>query len=100
MSPINDIVVHDFNRDGNLDLVLAGNRINTEPETTAYDAGKGLYLFGMGDGSFIVESNIKTSGLLIPGNCKGLALFELVGQRPAVLVANNNSTPQLFAWTR
>ncbi|WP_181039942.1 FG-GAP-like repeat-containing protein [Aureitalea marina] len=100
MSPVNDIVVHDFNRDGNLDVVLGGNRYNTEPETTAYDSGKGLYLFGLGDGSFIVQSDISESGLMILDNCKGLELFQLIGQRPAILVANNNSRPQLFAWTR
>lgn len=101
ISPIVDMVVYDFDKDGNLDVVIGGNMYNTEVETPAYDAGKGLYLKGLGDGTFLPLPKIQDSGIFMPLNTKDLALLHVGGeQRPTILTANNNSRLQLFAWTR
>ena len=101
LSPINDMVVYDFDKDGNLDVVLGGNMYNTEVETPAYDAGKGLFLQGKGDGTFTAIFEVDKSGVYMPHNVKGLELISISNEkRPAVLVANNNSSLQLFAWIR
>ncbi len=99
LSPINDMVVWDFNKDGNLDIVIGGNMIHTEVETTAYDAGKGLYLKGNGDGTFSTSSKIEVSGIFIPKDVKKLSFINVFQEkRPAILVANNNSTVHLLLW--
>lgn len=101
MAPINDMVVADFDKDGNLDLVIGGNKLHTEVETTSYDAGKGLFLRGKGDGSFEAYTKIEDSGIFMPDNVRQLELMRIFREkRPAVLVANNDGKLHLFAWTR
>ncbi len=101
LAPIQDIVVWDFNKDGNLDIVIAGNMYNTEVETPSYDAGKGLFLQGNGDGSFTPIDKIAKSGLFMPKDVQDLSLLMLSGSdRPAILTANNNDALQLFVWTQ
>ncbi len=100
LAPLNDMVIWDFDKDGNLDVIVAGNMYNTEVETPAYDAGKGLYLKGNGDGTFISYPKIDDTGIFMPLNVKDLQLIFLSEEkRPAILVANNNDGLQLFAWT-
>jgi hypothetical protein len=98
IAPINSIIVEDFDRDGNLDAVLAGNIFETEVETAAYDAGKGLYLKGHGDGTFSTSLYMPDSGLFAHSNVKDMALIRLGGQRPALIIGNNDSPLQMFAW--
>jgi len=101
LAPIMDSVIWDFDGDGNLDVVIGGNIFNTEIETPSYDAGKGLFLKGNGDGTFTAVLKIDESGIFIPGNVKNLELlFILKEKRPAILVANNNSFLNLIAWTK
>jgi len=101
ISPVKDMVVWDFDQDGNLDLVIGGNMYNTEVETPAYDSGKGLFLKGRGDGTFIPILKLEESGIFMPENVKALGLVIVTGQkRPGVLVANNNSSLNLFIWTK
>jgi hypothetical protein len=90
-APINDMVVKDFNKDGKLDVFLAGNNIQTEVETTPYDAGKGLYLIGNGDGTFTTSLLGKHAGTLLPGDVKALQLIHLGKDKtPGILVGNNH----------
>ena len=53
LSSINQILVDDFDRDGNLDALVAGNLYWSEVETPRNDAGTGLLLKGNGKGSFM-----------------------------------------------
>ncbi len=53
ISPIRGIVAHDVDGDGNLDLIVAGNFTEMEPNTTPPDAGNGLWLRGDGRGHFV-----------------------------------------------
>lgn len=98
LAPVNSIVVEDFDRDGHLDAVLAGNIFETEVETPAYDAGKGLFLKGNGDGTFSTSLYMPESGLFTHQNVKDIALIRLGGQRPAIIVGNNDAPIQMFAW--
>ena len=94
-APILDMEIVDFNRDGNADILAVGNIFNTEPETPSYDAGKGLILFGRGDGSFQTDIDIRKTGINFNKNTKAVAVL-LRQNSFGLLGANNNDSPQLF----
>ena len=52
LSSINAIEVDDYNKDGNLDMVVAGNMYASEVETPRNDASYGVFLAGDGKGNF------------------------------------------------
>jgi len=87
-SSVNSIIIKDFNQDGNLDLVLAGNLYASEIETLRNDASIGLYLEGNGQGNFSPIPFVK-SGLMIPNDVKEIAEINTVKGK-TLLVANNN----------
>ncbi|GAA3602539.1 VCBS repeat-containing protein [Flavivirga amylovorans] len=88
LSSINQILVKDFNNDGNLDLVVAGNLYGSEIETPRNDAGTGVFLAGNGQGAFTPYS-IKESGFYVPKDVKDLALIQ-VGEKQMIIASNNN----------
>ncbi|GAA3516523.1 VCBS repeat-containing protein [Aquimarina addita] len=88
MSSINQIVVNDFNADGHLDAVIAGNLYASEVETPRNDAGYGLFLKGSSNGSFNPVPTTE-SGLFIPGDVKDLRPIE-VGNDTFIIAAKNN----------
>jgi len=94
ISPINAIVVHDVDRDGNLDLIVAGNLYYSEPNTPRADAGNGLWLKGNGHGAFTPIPPY-ASGFVAPLQVTDLALINTPAGR-AVLVANNSDSLQTF----
>lgn len=98
ISPIRAILVHDVDGDGNLDLLVAGNTYETEPNTPRADAGKGLWLRGDGRGSFRPVSP-SASGFLAPLDVRGMALVDTPSGQ-VVLVANNSARLQAFTIQR
>jgi hypothetical protein len=94
ISPIRGIIAHDVDRDGNLDLIVAGNLNETEPNTPPADAGNGLWLRGDGRGHFTPVAP-RESGFLAPRNVAGLALTQTPAGS-AVLVANTGDSLQAF----
>jgi hypothetical protein len=95
ISPIRGLVALDVDGDGNLDLVVAGNLDDTEPNTPPADAGNGLWLKGDGRGHFTPVPPV-ASGFLAPGNVTGLALMRTPAGK-AVLVANYGDSLQAFS---
>jgi hypothetical protein len=93
-SPINDIIVHDVDNDGNLDLIVAGNLYNSDPNTARADAGNGLWLRGNGRGGFTPVPPF-VSRFLAPLQVTDLALITTPTEY-AVLVANNGDSLQAF----
>ena len=94
LAPIRGIVIHDVDGDGNLDLIVAGNLTETEPNTPPADAGNGLWLRGDGHGRFTAVP-ARESGFLAPRNVAGLALMQTPAGS-AVLVANTGDSLQAF----
>jgi hypothetical protein len=94
-APVNDVIVHDFDEDGNPDIFLAGNNYSVEVETTRADAGCSLLLLGKGDGQFTPQRTMR-SGSFLPGDVKDLALVHLVDGSKAVLAANNSAYMQII----
>ncbi len=96
LSSVNGILVEDFNKDGNLDALLAGNLFASEVETPRNDASVGLCLIGDGKGNFTPLSATK-SGFMTYGDVKDIELVSQKGQK-LILVANNNAKMQVFEW--
>lgn len=91
--PINDIEVHDFNKDGQLDIIVLGNDYNTEYETPRLDAGYGLVL--LNDKNKFSPISIRESGLYNPGDAKKLVKINRAGKE-CFFIANNNDKPALY----
>ena len=94
IAPIHAIVVDDADGDGALDLLVAGNIYETEPNTPRADAGKGLWLKGDGRGEFRAVSPAE-SGLVAPLDARDLALVRTPDGK-ILLVANNGARLQAF----
>ena len=94
ISPIRGIIVDDVDGDGSLDLIVAGNLYDTEPNTPPADAGNGLWLKGDGRGHFTPVPPVE-SGFLAPRDVTGLALIKTPAGK-AVLVASYGDSLQAF----
>jgi len=89
LSSINTICIKDFNADGNLDILGAGNLYASEIETPRNDAGTGVLLYGNGDGTF-KPVTLKESGFYAPFDVKDMSILK-IGDSEKIIVANNNS---------
>jgi uncharacterized protein (DUF697 family) len=94
ISPIRGIIAHDVDHDGNLDLIVAGNLNETEPNTPPADAGNGLWLRGDGRGQFTPVGAV-ASGFLASRNVAGLVLVKTAAGS-AVRVANTGDSLQAY----
>jgi hypothetical protein len=93
-SSINGIIPYDVNEDGNLDIIIAGNMYDMNPNTVRNDASDGLWLKGDGKGHFQAVPPIQ-SGLMTLGNVKDLKLIHTI-HGTVVLVGNNDDSLQAF----
>ena len=93
LSPIKSVITKDFNGDGNLDLLIAGNLYQSEVETTRADAGIGLLLLGNGDGTFSIKDNLE-SGFLADGDVRHLQLIN--GNKNQVIAVSNNDNVRVY----
>lgn len=100
LAPIRAMVVGDFNGDGNADVFCAGNITETEPETTAYDAGMGVLLLGDGKGGFTTNQSFEFTGSVCNGNVTDMENIRLGAQQKGIIVGNNNATVQLLVSTK
>jgi len=98
ISPIRGSIARDVDGDGNVDLIVAGNFTEMEPNTTPPDAGNGLWLKGDGRGHFTPVAPI-ASGFLPLRGVSGLALMKTPAGS-AVLVANTGDSLQAFSLLR
>jgi len=84
----------DFNKDGNLDLILGGNDFYFQPQLGRLDANEGLILLGDGKGSFNSLSSDK-AGLSLNGMVSAIEKINFQRQLHW-LILQNNMTPQLY----
>ncbi len=93
LSSINKIMVEDFDKDQNLDVVIAGNLYSSEVETPRHDASNGLLLKGDGTGNFIPLSSLN-SGFYAPGDVKDMTKIS-IGGKDHFLISKNSDYLQL-----
>jgi enediyne biosynthesis protein E4 len=95
LSSVNDVIIDDFDDDGHLDILAAGNLNNVEVVTPRNDGGIGIFLKGDGEGHFVAVS-YESSGFFAPGDVKSLALIHFNNKDKEILVGNNNDRLQIF----
>ena len=93
-SSVNDVLVHDFNGDGKLDVLTAGNFYPIETNTPRNDAGTGTLLLGNGDGSFVSVHN-EESGVYLANDLRNLGLANTANGK-IIIAANNSEKIQLL----
>lgn len=86
-SPINGIVINDYNNDGKKDLIVAGNLYQSEIETGRADSGTGYIVLNKGNRKFeALETN--HSGIYLPDDVKCLEQIR-VGNEEVILAGIN-----------
>ncbi|MCP9199108.1 FG-GAP-like repeat-containing protein [Gramella sp. GC03-9] len=95
ISCINDILIEDYDNDGNLDAIVAGNLFWSEVETPRNDSGYGSFLKGDGKGGFQAIDPLK-SGFFAQGDVKNMARLQ-VGEEQVIVVARNNDELQFIS---
>lgn len=97
IAPLQGMVAGDFNGDGHADLYTVQNSHAPNPGIGRFDGGLSQLLRGDGRGDFTLVEPAK-SGLIVPGDAKALAVFDLNADGwPDFLVSRNNSTA--LAWS-
>ena len=94
-SVIQGIVAEDLNGDGQVDLLLAGNKYHMEIEGGRCDAGNGVFLAGDGKGNFKWVNNLQ-SGFWAMREARDLAMLRGAGGKRFFVVPNNGSALQIF----
>lgn len=95
LAPIRAALADDFDGDGHVDLLVAGNLYGVPPVLGRYDASYGLLLTGAGNGSFSAV-DMERSGVVIDGQVPHMAPIQLAGGRRGVVVARNNDRLELL----
>ena len=91
---INSILIRDVDKDGNKDLIMAGNLYGMEAETIRNDAGKGIWMKGDGKCNFSSEPFTR-SGLYADGDVRGLREVAM-SNRAVIFVAKNSDFIQVI----
>ena len=99
ISPVNDIINFDFDKDGLKDVLIAGNLYASEVETPRADAGTGLFLKGRINDGYEIQG-VRDTGFMADGDVKKLGLIKLGDHQHGVLVARNNGVLTLFQINR
>jgi len=97
-SAIQSMQVDDYNADGNLDVLIAGNFYSPDFMTGRYDASIGLVLMGDGRGGF-KSLTAAESGIYIKGDARALCSI-IVKNKKVVLAAVNQGRLQVFTANR
>ena len=94
-SEVHGVLIEDFDKDNNLDVLLTGNNYGTDVEMGRSDASIGCVLIGDGKGGFNALSNL-TSGFKVIGDARGVYKIN-TSRQPLILVLRNNQSPSYFS---
>ena len=87
-SPVYAIASADFNGDGHVDLVLAGNQSPMRVSVGRFDANHGQLYLGDGKGGFVFVSQ-QQSGLNVRGDVRALEVLKFGGKTELLFGVNN-----------
>ena len=94
LAPVYGVLAADFDGNGTLDLLLAGNFDGVQPEIGRMSASYGLLLRGDGKGNFTPVRTAE-SGFLVPGQARDIARIR-TRAGPRYVVTRNNDRPLVF----
>ena len=94
-APMAAVLSGDFDGDGRLDVLLAGNRDGLKPDLGRQASSQGVFLRGDGAGGFVSVPGLE-SGLRVPGETRRLVRLE-TPSGPLVVAVKNNAAPQVFS---
>jgi hypothetical protein len=94
-APVYATVADDFDGDGHVDLVVAGNFYGVPPILGRYDASYGLLLRGDGAGDF-VAADMAATNLIIDGQVRHMALLRGANGAKLIAVARNNEKLEIL----
>jgi hypothetical protein len=97
-SPVRDIMVQDFNKDGIMDLALVGNDYLVRPSYGRYDAAYGWCLLGNRDKNYEALMPVK-SGFIVKGDARRIVPVTINGKQD-IAVTINNGYLQVFQLTK
>jgi hypothetical protein len=98
MSPVYGILAGDYDGDGKVDLLLAGNFDGLKPELGKMDASYGLFLHGDGRGHFTPIRTVD-SGFFVPGQARDIVRVRTASGYK-YFVSRNNDRPLIFRSAR
>lgn len=97
LAPVQSLLLHDFNGDGQAELLLSGNFEGTKPEEGRYDTNRGLLLkVGPEDRQFKLMPAAET-GLKVKGVVNQAAVLQGKNQK-IVVFGRNNDKPEVYAF--
>jgi len=94
-APIYGIHSADYNEDGHMDIILAGNFYGTRVKHGRYDANTGVLLIGDGTGNFQALSQGK-SGFLLRGEIRDIDELTTKNGEHLFIFTRNNDIPALY----
>jgi hypothetical protein len=94
IAPAYGILAGDFDHDGKLDLLLAGNFSGVQPEIGSMMASYGLMLHGNGHGGFTALNEAR-NGFVVPGETRDIQRLR-TRRGDLYIVARNNDRPLFF----
>ncbi len=94
IAPVYGILADDFDHDGKLDLLLAGNFSGVQPEIGSMMASYGLMMRGDGHGGFMPLTQTQ-SGFFVPGEARDIQRLR-TSHGDVYVVARNNDRPLFF----
>jgi enediyne biosynthesis protein E4 len=98
LAPVYGITATDIDRDGKLDLLLAGNFSGFRPDIGGASGSYGVVLRGDGKGSFNALREVQ-SGLFVPGDARDIARVE-TADGAVYIVTRSNDRPLVFRAVR
>ena len=94
LAPVYGILATDVNRDGRMDVLIAGNFDGFKPEIGRMASSEGLLLLGAGKGTFTpVRSPV--SGFRVPGQSRDIQRVR-TADGEVIVVSRNNDVPLVF----
>ena len=94
VSPINDILIDDFDHDNQLDVLLVGNDFSAESNYGRFDALTGLFLKGNGSNFEVIPS--RESGFYVPFQSHHIKGLQDNKGRKLILSTQNNEKVKVF----